>query len=70
MEMIDRPVGDVLKGKSSPNLLSLPATATVAEAVALMDEKGLGSVRVADEDGPQALFVHQRHGLHHRGRRG
>jgi CBS domain-containing protein len=39
--MIDRPVGDVLKGKSSPNLLSVASTATVVEAVALMDEKVL-----------------------------
>lgn len=49
--MIDRPVGDVLKGKSSPNLLSVAATATVVEAVALMDEKGLGSVLVRDAGG-------------------
>ena len=49
--MIDRPVGDVLKGKSSPNLLSVASTATVLEAVALMDEKGLGSVLVRDSGG-------------------
>lgn len=49
--MIDRPVGDVLKGKSSPNLLSVASTATVLEAVALMDEKGLGSVLVRDAGG-------------------
>lgn len=49
--MIDRPVGDVLKGKSSPNLLSVASTATVVEAVALMDEKGLGSVLVRDSGG-------------------
>lgn len=49
--MIDRPVGDVLKGKSSPNLLSVASTATVVEAVALMDEKGLGSVLVRDAGG-------------------
>ena len=49
--MIDRPVGDVLTGKSSPNLLSVASTATVVEAVALMDEKGLGSVLVRDAGG-------------------
>ena len=58
--MIDRPVGDVLKGKSSPNLLSVAATATVAEAVALMDEKGLGSVLVRDAGGKMAGIFTER----------
>lgn len=49
--MIDRPVGDILKGKASPTLLSVAATATVTEAVALMDEKGLGSVLVRNGNG-------------------
>jgi CBS domain-containing protein len=58
--MIDRPVGDVLKGKSSPNLLSVASTATVADAVALMDEKGLGSVLVRDAGGKMAGIFTER----------
>ncbi|NJD88649.1 MAG: CBS domain-containing protein [Betaproteobacteria bacterium] len=58
--MIDRPVGDVLKGKSSPNLLSVASTATVSEAVALMDEKGLGSVLVRDAAGKMAGIFTER----------
>lgn len=49
--MIDRPVGDILKAKASPTMLSVAATATVSEAVALMDEKGLGSVLVRNGAG-------------------
>ncbi|MBL0144206.1 MAG: CBS domain-containing protein [Betaproteobacteria bacterium] len=58
--MIDRPVGDILKSKASPNLLSVAATATVAEAVALMDEKGLGSVLVRDASGSMAGIFTER----------
>lgn len=58
--MIDRPVGDVLKGKASPNLFSVPATATVTDAVALMDEKGLGSVLVRDAAGKMAGIFTER----------
>lgn len=58
--MIDRPVGDVLKGKASPNLLSVASTATVAEAVALMDEKGLGSMLVRDAAGKMAGIFTER----------
>ncbi len=58
--MIDRPVGDILKGKSGPGLLSVASTATVAEAVALMDEKGLGSVLVRDAAGAMAGIFTER----------
>ncbi|HQZ45000.1 MAG TPA: CBS domain-containing protein [Usitatibacteraceae bacterium] len=58
--MIDRPVGDILKGKTSPNLFSVSATATVTEAVALMDEKGLGSVLVRDAKGAMAGIFTER----------
>ena len=58
--MIDRPVGDILKNKASPNLLSVPTTATVTEAVALMDEKGLGSVLVRDAAGAMAGIFTER----------
>jgi CBS domain-containing protein len=50
----------VLKGKSSPNLLSVASTATVADAVALMDEKGLGSVLVRDAGGKMAGIFTER----------
>jgi IMP dehydrogenase len=58
--MIDRPVGELLKGKESPNLFSVAATATVSEAVALMDEKGLGSVLVRDTTGKMAGIFTER----------
>jgi CBS domain-containing protein len=58
--MIDHPVGDILKGKTSPTLLSVAATATVSEAVALMDEKGLGSVLVRDAAGAMAGIFTER----------
>ena len=58
--MIDRPVGEELKGKSSPNLFSVAATATVTDAVALMDEKGLGSVLVRDATGKMAGIFTER----------
>ena len=58
--MIDRPVGDILKNKASPNLLSVPTTATVTEAVALMDEKSLGSVLVRDAAGAMAGIFTER----------
>ncbi len=58
--MIDRPVGELLKGKSSPNLFSVAVTATVTDAVALMDEKGLGSVLVRDGSGKMAGIFTER----------
>jgi CBS domain-containing protein len=58
--MINRPVGDILKGKASPSLLSVSPTATVTEAVALMDEKGLGSVLVRDAAGVMAGIFTER----------
>lgn len=58
--MIDRPVGDVLKGKPSASLFSVASTATVSEAVALMDEKGLGSVLVRDANGRMAGIFTER----------
>jgi CBS domain-containing protein len=58
--MINRPVSDILKGKASPNLLSISTTATVSDAVALMDEKGLGSVLVRDAAGAMAGIFTER----------
>lgn len=58
--MIDRPVGELLKGKTSASLFSVPATATVTDAVALMDEKGLGSVLVRDASGAMAGIFTER----------
>ncbi len=58
--MIDKPVGEILKAKQGPTLLSIAATATVAEAVALMDEKGLGSVLARDAGGNMAGIFTER----------
>ena len=58
--MIDRPVSEILKGKSGPNLLSVAVSATVMEAVALMDEKSLGSVLVRDASGAMAGIFTER----------
>jgi CBS domain-containing protein len=58
--MIDRPVGDILKSKMSPNLISVTANATVAEAVALMDEKALGSILIRDSAGAMSGIFTER----------
>jgi signal-transduction protein with cAMP-binding, CBS, and nucleotidyltransferase domain len=58
--MIDRPVGDILKGKPTGSMFSVPVNATVSEAVALMDEKGLGSVLVRDASGAMAGIFTER----------
>ncbi len=49
--MIDRPVGEVLKDLGSPGIVAVTATTTVTEAVATMNQKGLGSVLVRDARG-------------------
>lgn len=58
--MINRPVGDILKGKASGSLFSVTVTATVSEAVALMDEKGLGSVLIRNAAGSIAGIFTER----------
>jgi CBS domain-containing protein len=49
--MITQPVGAVLKGKENRDLLTVPATAMVAEAVALMSKRSAGSVVIKDAKG-------------------
>jgi len=58
--MIDRPIGDILKSKEGPSIVTVPPTATVFEAVALMDEKRTGSVLVREAGKPVAGIFTER----------
>ncbi len=58
--MIDKPIGDVLKGKAGPSIVTVPPTATVFDAVALMDEKRTGSVLVRESGKPVAGIFTER----------
>ncbi len=58
--MIDRPVGDVLKAKDSPSIITVPPETTVFDAVALMDEKHMGSVLVRPAGKPVAGIFTER----------
>ena len=58
--MIDRPIGDILKGKQGPSIVTVPPTATVMDAVALMDEKRTGSVLVREAGKPVAGIFTER----------
>jgi len=58
--MIDRPIGDIMKAKSGPSIVTIPPTATVFEAVALMDEKRTGSVLVREAGKPVAGIFTER----------
>ena len=58
--MIDRPIGDILKGKQGPSIVTVPPNATVFDAVALMDEKRTGSVLVRDAGKPVAGIFTER----------
>jgi CBS domain-containing protein len=58
--MIDRPIGEILKTKNGPSLVTVPPTATVFEAVALMDEKRTGSVLVREAGKPVAGIFTER----------
>jgi len=58
--MIDRPIGDIMKAKSGPSIVTIPLTATVFEAVALMDEKRTGSVLVREAGKPVAGIFTER----------
>jgi len=49
--MIDRPIGDILKAKANPDLLTVPATASVADAVAAMNARAAGSVLIRGTNG-------------------
>jgi CBS domain-containing protein len=58
--MIDRPIGDILKTKDGPSIVTVPPTATVFEAVAFMDEKRTGSVLVREAGKPVAGIFTER----------
>ena len=58
--MIDRPIGDIMKAKTGPSIVTIPPTATVFEAVALMDEKRTGSVLVREAGKPVAGIFTER----------
>ena len=58
--MIDRPIGDIMKAKAGPSIVTIPPTATVFEAVALMDEKRTGSVLVREAGKPVAGIFTER----------
>ena len=56
--MITQPVGAVLQSKENRDLLSVPATATVAEAVAMMSKRSAGSVVIKDaRGGVEGIFT-------------
>jgi len=50
--MITEAVGSILKRKEIQELHAVPASASVAEAVAIMSDKGIGAVIVRDPGGP------------------
>jgi CBS domain-containing protein len=49
--MITQPVGDVVRSKDIQELVSVPASASVADAVALMTRKGVGAVIISSRPG-------------------
>jgi CBS domain-containing protein len=49
--MISKTVEMVIGGKAAPELVVVPASATVAEAVALMARKGIGAILILGADG-------------------
>lgn len=49
--MIAQPVGDVVRSKDIQELVTVPHSASVAEAVALMTRKGVGAVIIASRPG-------------------
>ncbi|MCU0256684.1 MAG: CBS domain-containing protein [Vicinamibacterales bacterium] len=53
-------VGELVKDRRADELISLPAEATVAEAVALMSAREIGAVLVMTEDGLVAGIFSER----------
>jgi CBS domain-containing protein len=53
-------VAEVVKDRRSDELISVPASATVAEAVAVMAEREVGAVLVMNEDGLVAGIFSER----------
>jgi len=46
--MIGKSVGSIVKGKQIQELITVPATATVSEAVSRMSDKGVGAILVSN----------------------
>jgi len=56
--MISRAVGDVIKAKELQELVSVPASAKVSDAVALMSRKSVGAVVIGNAAGPvEGIFT-------------
>lgn len=45
-------VGDVLQNKESQEVVAIPASATVSEAVAVMSRQHVGAIVIRNQDGP------------------
>ena len=50
--MITETIGRVVESKVIQELVTVPASATVVEAVAMMSEKGIGAVVIRNHGGP------------------
>jgi CBS domain-containing protein len=56
--MITQPVGDVVRSKDIQELVSVPASASVADAVELMTRKGVGAVIISSRpDSVEGIFT-------------
>ena len=64
--MIDRPIGDIMKAKNGPSIVTVPPTATVFDAVALMDHLGHARFFLAGHD--RGARVSHRLAVDHAGR--
>ena len=50
--MITETIGSIVESKVIQELVAVPASATVAEAVAVMSQKGIGAVVIRNPGGP------------------
>ncbi len=50
--MITETIGRIMESKAIQELVAVPASATVAEAVAVMSRKGIGAIVIQKPDGP------------------
>ena len=56
--MIGKSVGSIVSGKQIQELIAVPATATVSEAVSTMSEKGVGAILIRDsQDSVDGIFT-------------
>jgi len=58
--MITQAVGNIVSNKQIQNLVTVPASAMVAEAVRLMSERGIGAIIVGAPGGPVEGIVTER----------